>query len=431
MILNKNKSILSYITAIMVSILMINCTQEDNIGDSTLNPTSPELDITVSVSNVVLIENNQSFEFVASISEPQLVDIKLYAFQIAGDASSDDYELSSTIVIPAGSTSAVGTITILNDELREDTETLTIQIGDNKTANTANQMSAEMQFEIINYTEGDLIVDLDWAMAETTTNNSGEPINPVDFADMRLLLSNAPNNVDPVQVADGSSFETMIIPQTLADGTYYLVSDFSAADTEIIRSLNLNMELNQVGLINHEMRNYNNAITNEFICEANYYVMASVEKSGDTYTIVDVRHNNILSQTIAWGGTDVKDYYAPDGWDSHVVTSIDCVGNPTIAGLNFEWMQEVWGETIEEEGVVYYTVDSAGNVTIEEQYIFTTLYGGSLYDYTVSGTGILNQETGELDLQYNLFQDGWSVDGYWFGAGGLDNPYFEANLVNN
>jgi len=380
-----------------------------------------------------LVEDNSTYEFTASISEVQLVDVKLYAFQADGDATlGDDFTLTQTLIIPAGSTSATGSITIIQDEILEPTETAKIQIGDNKTAN-ASQSTAFMDFTILNYSEGDLDIALSWEMATPTTDDAGEEIDPVDFADMRLLVSSAPDNSGDIAQADGAGFESLILPADTPDGVYYVVADFYAADEVIFRDLNLDLVFNEIGLINDQAHDYASAINNTLVCEANYYVMAMLTKSGDNYTIEDVRLNNMDSYAIDWSvGYDVLDYYEPtDGYDSYIYTGIDCTGETVISGLNKGWMESTWGETIVEEGTVYYTVDDAGVVTIEEQYIFTTNYDGSLYPYTVTATGTLDEVTGELYLEYHLFQDGWSVDGYWYNAGGLTTPYFEAKVMSN
>jgi len=430
MITKNYKSIFSYVTALAIGLLMVNCEQEDNTGFSTLDPTSPSLNITTSVSDVTIVEGDQVYEFTASISEVQLVDVKLYAFQTGGNATlGDDFSLTQSMVIPAGSTSAKGSITILQDELKEPTETAKIQIGNNKTANAA-QASATMNFTILNYTEGDLKIALSWEMSETTTDNSGKAIDPEDFADMRLLISSTPDNSGDIGEADDAGFESFVIDSDTPNGVYYVVADFYDADSEIFRDLNLDLVFNEIGLINDDARNYASAINNTLVCEANFYVMAMITKSGDTYTIEDVRLNNMDSFIKIYSvGYDVLDYYEPvDGYASHIATGIDCTGAAVITGLNQEWMEGTWGEDIEEVGTVYYTVDDAGVVTIEEQYIFTTSYKGTLYPYTVTATGTLDEVTGELYLEYHLFQDGWSVDGYWFDAGGLTTPYFEAKV---
>lgn len=429
MITKINKSIFLYIAVITIGLFAVSCDQEDNDGYSTFIPTSPSLTVTTSVSNKTLIEDDSEYQFTATLSTAQLVDIKLKVFQIGGNATSGaDYTVDGSLTIPAGSLSATGKIKILSDDLVEDKETVKIQIGDNTTAN-ALLTPATMEFTILNYEDGDLAIDLSWAMSETTTDSSGEEIDPTDFADMRLVISSAPNNTDEIDNADGSSFESYVLNSDVPDGDYYVVADFYAANEEIIRTLDLDLTFNQAGLINDENYVFEGAIDNELICEANFFVLAKIIKSGESYTIEEVGINNFKNNEIIWGGTDVKDFYAPDGWPSHVITGIDCEGLLVISGLNQEWIYEVWGETIQQEGVVHYTIDTEGVVTIEEQYIFTTLYSGALYDYTVSGTGTYDEATGELNIQYNLFQDGWSVDGYWFGAGGLTTPYFEANLI--
>jgi hypothetical protein len=94
-------------------------------------------------------------------------------------------------------------------------------------------------------------------------------------------------------------------------------------------------------------------------------------------------------------------------------------------------MLEVWSEEIQVEGNVYYTIDGSGNITIPSQFIFTTLYSGSLYDYTVSGTGTYDDSgaTPVIHLEYVLDQDGFDVGAYWNAQGGMDTPYFVADIM--
>ncbi len=425
MITKNYKSIFSYLAALTVAIFIVGCEgQEDNTGLNTLAPTSPTLSVSTD-GGATLIENNSVYTYTATLSTTQLVDVKLYISQVGGDATNGvDFTIDGSLVIPAGSLSATGEIKILSDDLIEATETVTIQIGDNRVANAA-LTSATMDFTILNYTDGDLVIDMGWAMSKVT-DDAGNEIGATDFADLRLLLSSAPNNVDIVGGADGGSFETYVLSGSEPDGEYYVVADFYAA-SDIAREIDLNLEMNQAGIINGDTYSYPAGLNNEVTCAPNFFVMMKITKSGDNYSFEDVSKRNLVQ--IEWSGVDAYDFYAPEGWGSHVVTNVDCTGGFTIAGLNAEWMLEVWGEVIEEEGTVYYTVDENGTVTIEEQYVFTTSYSGSLYDYTVSGTGTLDLENGTFNLQYNLFQDGWSVDGYWFGAGGLTTPYFEADLT--
>ena len=112
---------------------------------------------------------------------------------------------------------------------------------------------------------------------------------------------------------------------------------------------------------------------------------------------------------------------------SMITTTYDCDGD-LIFGLNHSWMWNIWGEEIVEEGNVYFTIDDAGVITIEDQYIFTTLFDGALYDYTVSGTGVYDDsgDSPTMTIQYNLDQEGFSPNEYWNSVGAMATPYFEA-----
>ena len=419
MIVKNYKNLFSYAAALAIGIFMVSCAQEDNTGYSTMVPTDPSVTIEPLSEVTTLIENNESFEFKVTLSEAQLVDIKVYATQIAGDATAgSDYEITSPIVISAGSLSGTGEVKILRDDVPEDTETLTIQIGNEKTANPELTVYGEMKFNILNYEDGDLDIAFSWAMTDATTDNSGVVIDPTDFADMRLLISTTPDNQNIVLGADGGSFEELVIPSTLADGEYYVVTDYYAANEDLMRSLDLELNLNQIGVIVDESSSYPQAITNaDGTCSLNYYVMMKITKSGETYTTENISTLSFDLTVTEYTGVDAD-------YDSQITTNEDCFGT-TMAGFNAEWMLDFWGETIIEEGTVYYTVD-AGVITIESQYVFTTEYNGAPYVYTISGTGTLDDATGDITLQYYLDQEGFSPSNWAFDNGYQDTPYFEA-----
>lgn len=433
MITKNYKSIFSYLTAMAIGLFLVGCDQEDNTGMSTYDPTSPSLEITISETNVILIEGNQEYTFTANISEAQLVDIKLYAYQVGGDADGDDYTIDGSIVIPAGSTSAKGKLKIVQDDILEETETLKIQVGDNRTANTS-QNSAFMDYQILNYTEGDLVIDLSWAMAGATTDDSGEAIDPEDFADMKLLISSTPDNAGDIDVADGGGFESLVLSQDLPDGDYYVVTDFYDANSDIVRDLNLSLNLYQSGLINDDGYDFPNAISNLGICDLNYYVMAKIIKSGTTYTYEDVSTQSYeLSSYTPWEfGFDSVDAWSPaEGYPSHIETKEICNGF-LILGINAEWMLNSWGEEIQSgASQVFAELESDGTFTISSQPIFITKYDGDLYPYTVEGSGTYDAVTGILHLEYYLDQDGFDVSGWMFDNGYMDTDYFLADVTLN
>lgn len=433
MITKNYKSIFSYVAALTVGLFMVSCDQEDDTGYSTLIPNATDLGITTEITDITLVENNSVYEFTASISEVQLADVKLYAFQVGGDATlGDDFTLDQSLVIPAGSKSVSGEIKIIQDDVYEETETAKIQIGNNKTAN-ATQASATMNFTILNYEEGDLVIDLSWAMASATTDDSGSEIDPTDFADMRLLISSNPDNEGDIGQADGGSFETFVLEADLPDGDYYIVTDFYAANSDIVRDMNLHLNLYQLGVVNDDTYDYANAINNLGTCDLNFYVMAKIIKSGTTYSLEDVSTQSYeLSSYTPWElGYDSVDAWSPaEGYPSHIETKEICDGF-FILGINAEWMLNSWGEEIQpdSEAEVFASLNSDGTYTIDSQPIFTTKYDGSLYPYTVSGTGTYDTATGMLYIEYYLDQEGFDVSGWMFDNGYMDTNYFLAEVA--
>ncbi|MFZ2429566.1 MAG: hypothetical protein WAW57_00295 [Lutibacter sp.] len=423
MITKNYKSIFSYLAAITTALFVFGCDQEDNTGFSTLEPSSPTLLVTTSVSSKSLIEDDSVYEFTATLSTVQLVDVKLFVTQVDGDASNgDDYTVDGSVVIPAGSTSAKGKITILSDELIETTETVKIQIGDNRTANSTIT-PVFMEFTILNYTEGDLAIDLSWAMATATTDNSGNVISPTDFADMRLLVSSTPDNSGNIAEADGGSFESLVLPANTPNGVYYVVADFYDANSDIVRDLDLNLELNQAGVINGDSYEFPAAISNLGICDLNFYVMTKITKTGNTYTFEDVRRQSYTYSTYTpWIGADAD-------YDSQVSTKEICDGL-YIKGLNAEWMLDWWGEVVVDQKDVFASIDADGKVTIAKQFLYTTTYNGAVQpNYSVYGSGTYDKATGKLYIKYDLAQGSTSSLATAIMAYGWPTPYFEATLT--
>ena len=422
MITKNYKSIFSYIAAFAIGAFMVSCDQEENTGLATLKPTSPTLTVTTDVSSKSLIEDNSVYAFTATLSEVQLVDTKLYIDQVGGDATmGDDFEVTSYIVIPAGSLTGKGSIKILADDLIEATETVKIQIGDEQTAN-AKLTPATMDFTILNYTDGDLAIDLSWEIASIATDNAGNEFDADEFADMRLLISTSPNNVDVVDEADGGSFESIVLSSSLASGTYYVVADFYDANSDIPRDLNLNVEFNQSGVINHSTEYFSGAINTANVCANNFFVLTKIVKSLNSYTITREGINNFENLTVTWDGTDAD-------FPSEVATGVDCTGN-VITGLNAGWMLDFWGEIVIDAGTIYYTVSPSGVVTIAKQFLYTTTYNGAVQpDYYISGTGTYNAANGTLNIQYYLDQDGFSPSNWAYSNGYQSTPYFAATLT--
>tara|TARA_B110000208_G_scaffold136024_1_gene164472 strand:- start:647 stop:1879 length:1233 start_codon:yes stop_codon:yes gene_type:complete len=410
---------------------MFSCeSNDDYTGDSVVNATNPSLTVSLGFSNTeTLIEKEASYAFTVSISEAQIADVIVYLEQTDGTATAgSDFSMPSSVTILKGTMSTTSEITIHSDELVEETETVTIQIGLGNESNVNSVASETVTFNIANLTDGDLVVGMDWNASSTVTDNYGKEIGAYDLGDLRLLLTDGTNILDG---ADGAVAETYTLVANAPDGVYYIVADFYDA-MDIPADLDITLTFDQVGTMNNVTSTFPSAINTNFNCANNFVTLTKITKVGTNYTLSDVGVNNIDSQAVSWGGIDTYDYYAPDGWDSKITTGVDC-GGKLIKGLNAEWMVNVWGESIESEALVYYTVDASGTITIPLQELFTTSWNGAPYDYQVSGTGTYD-DSGDvpvIHLEYILQQDGWDVGDYWAGAGGMDTPYFVADLVAN
>ena len=412
-------------------LLMFSCeSNDDYTGDSVVNATNPSLTVSLGFSNTeTLIEKEASYAFTVSISEAQIADVIVNLVQTAGTATAgSDFSMPSSVTILKGTMSTTSEITIHSDELVEETETVTIQIGLGNESNVNSVASETVTFNIANLTDGDLVVGMDWNASSTVTDNYGKEIGAYDLGDLRLLLTDGTNILDG---ADGAVAETYTLVANAPDGVYYIVADFYTA-MDIPADLDITLTFDQVGTMNNVTSTFPSAINTNFNCANNFVTLTKITKVGTNYTLSDVGVNNIDSQAVSWGGIDTYDYYAPDGWDSKITTGVDC-GGKLIKGLNAEWMVNVWGESIESEALVYYTVDASGTITIPLQELFTTSWNGAPYDYQVSGTGTYD-DSGDvpvIHLEYVLQQDGFDVGDYWLGAGGMDTAYFVADLVAN
>jgi hypothetical protein len=101
-------------------------------------------------------------------------------------------------------------------------------------------------------------------------------------------------------------------------------------------------------------------------------------------------------------------------------------GTYTIDGLNVDFMEHFWGEEIQESELVTVTVDATGAVTIPDQYIFTTLYAGDLYEYHIVGSGQIDPCTQTLTLDYEVITDGFEVGAWLHENGYMTDPIFKA-----
>ena len=412
------KSVLLYSMMALV-LLVSSCTsdQEEYTGAGNVVPTSPQITITPEVSNLSLIEDDSSYSYTVALSTVQLVDVVVKISQVDGDATmGEDFTIDNSLVISAGSTSATGTITILSDELAEETETVTIQVGDNTTAN-ASITPETMTFTILNLSEGDLVIDLDWMQSSSVTDNFGNEADALDVADLRLLITDIPYT-QILDNSDGSEFENYVLTADKPDGEYYIVADFYSA-TDIETNIDLNVTFNQLGKINDQTYNFTDALNTGLTCSSVYFIMAKVIKVGSDYTISYAGQKNAIDLADyvgTWTGTDM---WGP----TEVTTTLDADGVLWITGVGVTFMETAWGEVIADQVSLPMEIDlGTGAFTIDEAYYMTTTYNGAVQDvYNLSGTGVIDIcGSNTMDLEYDFVQGGTSYNawlnqyGYFF-----------------
>lgn len=416
-----------------VVFLFTACDVDDNTGFSGMVPTNPTISVDVPAGGVNLLEAKTTYLFDVTISETQVVDLSIYISVIAGTATlGEDFTIdngNSRVYIPAGKTTGQVSITVLEDELLEETETFTIQIGDERTAN-AVLTPVTVDFTLTNLTGDDLAIGLSW---ETDVAEAiGLELDADEVVDMRLLIVDMDGNV--IESADGSSFEEFVLTAAdWADGEYIIAADiFATIDVGDYNSpvtLDLALQFDQVGLINGKSFAYPAVMTNELNCDAYRTNLAIVTKSGSTYTIEEsisyfAKDNSPLVGT--WSGIDTESDYP-----SEVVTTID--GNTLkIDGLNFGWMLDFWEETVLSSTPAEVQVNwCAGTITIVEQDYMVTIYNGDEYPYTIKGSGTFDASgvNPTMVVNYEVFQDGFSPSQWAFDNGFESATKFKATLT--
>jgi|TARA_B100000767_G_C19738463_1_gene524991 hypothetical protein len=410
--------------SLLAVMLMFSCENDDNYtGDSTISATSPAVTVSLGFTNTqTLVEQEASYDFTVTLNEIQAVDVVVNLEQTGGTATNgEDFTMPSTVTIPSGTLSASDVITILQDELPEDTETATILIGTGSEVNVSGVNSETVTFNIANLTDGDLVVGMTWAASGTVTNNFGEDIDPYELADLRLLLTDSPYTTI-IETANETGAETFVLAGDAPDGDYSFVADFFAAMTEINADVDITLSFDQVGAINGQTHSFKNALNTTDSCIELNYVMATVTKSGDSYSFAEVGQKSSIDFSEAagtWSGNATWfDYF---GYTSEVETFVDANGDLYVNGIAFQWFQGWWGEVIVSNTAVKIMITDpcTGAFVIEEQpYIEATYNGAPQPSYGLSGTGTLVESGGVLQMTiFPVFhQNGGTFSGPEFGG---------------
>ena len=398
-------------------LLMFSCAENDDYtNDSVLTVSAPALSVSLGFPNSQsIVEQEASYDITVSITSTQSVDVVVYLKQIDGTASAgEDFSMPSSLTIPKGSLSASDVISIHADEIIEDTETVTIQIGSGNEANVSGVSSETVSFEIANLTDGDLVVGMSWEAASLVTDTYGNEIDAYDLADLRLLLTDSPYTT-VFDGSDGAANETYVFSGAAPDGTYSLVADFYAAMSEIPMGLNITLTFDQVGVINGQTHSFSSALNTVDYCGDLNFVMATVTKSGNSYSFSEVGEKSVFDSSIFAGSySELSDSNLND-WltDGATMTAGTLPGELIVSGI-YAGLFDYWGEAYQpgfgNEGLVKIYLNSDGTVTMPDQYAGQTLPGP--YDYYYNGSGTYNLCEKTITLSFAMQFDNTYTDDY-------------------
>ena len=361
----------------LVAILFSGCSKDDLTGQSTLE-VSKDVKITITSdfsSPQTIIEGDNKYNFTVTLDKVQSKDIVVKINQVSGNASTDDYTVDSQLTIPAYKLSATAELTILKDNVKEDVETLTLQVGDITTAN-ANITPVTVSFNIQNYTEGSLVTDLSWSTS--IKDVAGDLIKPTDAADFKLRITNL--NLSDVESIDDSetAFESFEMLSTMPDGDYLVVAEavsFKDMGSQGNFDIDLSVTFNQTGIYNDETFTFTKAANSAAIIECGatgFFKLAQITKSGSTYTVSEVGEPGYTFDASIFNGTYkvVKD----------------------------EWEDYAVGASIPVE---YNIADGTGTFRILNTYVMAN--SNSYFEVTFDqSTGVVTKIVGSEPFKYNL-----------------------------
>jgi hypothetical protein len=398
-------------------LLMFSCAENDDYtGDTVLTVSSPSLEVSLGFSeSQTLIEAETSYDFTVSLSETQAVDVVVYLEQTEGTATAgEDFSMPSSLTIKKGSLSASDVITIHEDEIMEDTETVTIKIGAGNEANVSGVSSKTVSFNIANLTDGDLVVGMSWAPNSSATDNYGKEYGAYELADLRLLLTDSPYTT-VFDSADGAEDESYILKGDAPDGTYSFVADFYDAISDIPMDLDITLTFDQVGKINGQTHSFTAALNTTDACADLNFVMATVTKTGDSYTFAEVAEKSSFDSAVFVGEyTELSDSNINDFLTEDISVAAGTDGELIITGIYDGLFTLAWGEVFQpgfgNEGLVKISLNSDGTVNMPGQYMGQTLPGP--YDYWINGSGTYNICEKTITLTFALQFDDTYTSNY-------------------
>lgn len=394
------------LSTLMLTTLFVGCNEDDFAGQSNLEvATGVKITVTTDfASPVSIIEGDNKYNFTVTLDKPQSVDLVVKINQVGGTASAADYAVNKSITIPAYKLSATAELKILKDDLKEDTEDLILQIGDNTTGN-ATVTPVTVTFNILNYTEGSLISSLSWKTSTDLKDIEGVSITPTDAADLKLKITKLDYNTSPaLNTVDAAKdkFESFEMLSTYADGTYLVVAEavsFKNLGSQGNFDLDLTVKFNQTGVYNDKTFTFEKALNSAGLTPCGptgYFKLAQITKSGSTYTLSEVGEAGFIFNASKFAGPYTVTL---DEWEDYVPVPapISLVFNQAQDGL--DTFRIMYDAVATPNAYIKVTFDRATGVVtniVENEPFKYSL--ASATSYGVSGTGKVDFCTGNINL---------------------------------
>ncbi len=108
--------------------------------------------------------------------------------------------------------------------------------------------------------------------------------------------------------------------------------------------------------------------------------------------------------------------------------------NLISSGFGQGMIANFWGEPVVDGGSYKMTVTEDGTITIPRQYVFTTVWDGTNYDYEIEGSGTwvsLCGEAPEMKIKYDIYYPGDAVGLAESYAGYFGASYFGGVFILN
>jgi hypothetical protein len=244
----------------------------------------------------------------------------------------------------------------------------------------------------------------------------GLDVPPEEAANLRLKIVD--EDMAVVRIVNTTGFEEYAFLSSLPDGMYYIITDLAgtidAGDFNAPLNISIDLSISQKGVLSQTIP-YANVMTNDFVCDSYYTVLASVTKASSVYTVESIgRAEWFVDPATLVGNWDAIDQY--DFVDNVEATYTG--GELSIYGLGVDMIENWWGEPVIASNPVPVIFDftALGSISIDDQFYFTTTYAGDPYDYNIVGTGKVSLcgATPVITITYDIkyTADGWSIGDY-------------------